>query len=352
MYSYDNVTLVPRVISEIPTRDNCDTSVTLGTVYNHGQPNPTQNVVLDVPIISSPMPDVTGADMAFTLRRSGVLGIIHRFQTIEGQLKEFIGANSIPETASWMGRFDKGAVGCAIGVTDDFSERFDVLHRAGCRIFCLDTANGANTQVEHAFKTLQSKEISYYCIAGNVATWEGYQFLANLGVNAVRVGIAGGSVCETKIETGVYMPTLECVREIAEYVDHEYGNELPHPLIIADGGIRTPADMAKALAVGADLIMGGRIFAGYRETPGPIIKDRHDKQLYKLYRGAASHGVQKDTNGEKPDYSEGAEELVPFIDKSASTVIKRFKNGFRSTMSYMNATTIPQFRQNVRVEKL
>lgn len=344
MINYDNVTLVPRVISEVESRTFVNTSVHL-----------REDIVLDVPIIASPMPDVCGVETAFTLRRCGALGIIHRFQPIEEQLDEFSASLYLPEIEMRIDVDNRYAglppVGCAIGVTDDYKERYTALYNGGCRIFCIDTANGFNRRIENA--VLMVKEgIGTYVIAGNVATWEGYQFLAELGVDAVRVGIAGGSVCTTRHETGVYMPTLESVREIAEFVDNQYGIEHAHPAIIADGGIRYPSDMAKALAVGADAVMGGRIFAGYLESPGTVIHDRINSKFYKLYRGAASHGVQKEVNGEKPDYNEGAEELVPFIDKSVSTVIKRFQNGLRSTMSYMNATTISQFRANVKVEKL
>jgi len=335
MIDYDNVTLVPRFLSRISSRETIDTAVILN-----------EHIKLQVPIIASPMPDVCSGDTAFRLKRSGVMGIIHRFQPIETQVKEFTFAISTPETASFEGRFDYGAVGCAIGVTDDYFERYVALGNAGCSVFCIDIANGFNTKIERVIDSFRSSPNKLFIIAGNVATQEGYEYLANLGVDAVRVGIAGGSVCTTRQETGVYMPTLESVNECSQTF-------CSRPLIIADGGIRYPADMAKALAVGADMIMGGRIFAGYRESPGRYVKDRTTDKLYKLYRGAASHGVQKETmNGEKPDYNEGAEELVPFIDKSVASVIKRFQNGLRSTMSYMGASNIKEFKQNVRVELL
>jgi len=348
MKTFNNTTLIPRVISEIKHRKDCDTSINcFGTK-------------LDVPIIASPMPDVCNGEMSYRLAGIGALGIIHRFQSIEEQRKEYYTNNT-----AHLG-VELKTIACAIGITGDYKERFKELFVAGCRIFCLDTANGANKQIEEAIKWIrkcvslyedslaitnlrigETEPINYtgkvYLIAGNVATKEGFEFLQNLGVDAIRVGIGGGSVCSTKTETGVYMPTLESVLECKSVQKNT--------LIIADGGIRTPSDMCKALVAGADLVMAGKIFAGYKETPGNVLK-LEDGSKYKTYRGAASFSVQQEFSNEKPDFNEGNETLVPYVDDSVAKVIKRFKTGLQSSMSYMNATNISQYRINARLKNL
>jgi IMP dehydrogenase len=330
MKTFNNTTLVPRIVSEVKHRKNCDTSIEcLG-------------IKLDIPIIASPMPDVCNGELAFKLAGLDCLGIIHRFQSIEEQVNQF----SITDTAcrNWMG--------CSIGITGDYKERFKELFISGCRIFCLDTANGANKQIEDVILQLKiaasaqhsiTKNWEIYIIAGNVATKEGFEYLQDLGVDAIRVGIGSGSVCSTKTETGVYMPTLESVLDCKSVQKTS--------LIIADGGIKVPADMCKALVAGADLVMAGKIFAGYKETPGNVLK-LEDGSKYKTYRGAASFSVQQEFSNEKPDFNEGNETLVPYVDDSVAKVIKRFKTGLQSSMSYMNSTDLKQYRINARLENL
>ena len=364
--SYDDISIVPRVISEQEHR-NGDTSIECF------------GIKLDVPLISSPMPDVTNGEMAHKLATNKAFGIIHRFQSIQDQVEEYTyGTDKIEKKA--ISVFNPRYAACAIGVTDDYQKRFEALYNVGCRIFCLDTANGANRLVEKAVKWIKYRNfrrtIKYvndqprfiindkiYLICGNICSREGYKFLADLGVDAIRVSIGSGSVCETKNETGVYMPgaqaIIECVDERRKlWADRvcdtknvplkELGTiKTKLPLIIADGGIRTPADMNKALGLGADLVMAGSIFAGTKESPGDVLKDR-DGKLYKIYRGAASFGVQKETTGEEPDYNEGAEIFVPYKHMSVEKVIKRFKAGLQSCMSYCNSMNLTEYRSNVK----
>ena len=346
LLSYRDITLVPRVISTQEHRDG-NTSVK----FCGG--------VLDVPIVSSPMPDVTDDRMASALAMRGALGIIHRFQPIETQINQFrnVAYSDVGNLAT--------KVACAIGVTGDYRSRFEKLYGAGCRIFCLDTANGANVQVKYVMEWLQGYAgDKIKTIAGNVATRQGFKFLADLGVDAIRVGIAGGSVCETRTETGVYYPMVSSILDCckAKYSSVytgweegtiEFGADLyPTTALIADGGIKEPSDMCKALAVGADVVMCGSIFAGTKDAPGDPIFDANVGKLYKKYRGAASFGVQRDYKGDNPRHVEGREILVEYKREHASEVISRFKEGLQSSMSYMDATDLEQFRYKVGVEVL
>lgn len=187
--SYKDISLVPRIPSYLLSRDEADTSVIALS----------QNWAL--PMIASPMPDVCNGEMANMLSQNNCLGIIHRFQSIESQTEEF---NSCQE--------NKYKVGCAIGVSGDYKERFQSLYLAGCRIFCIDTANGFHIQTKKTLMWISDLKIEdIKLIVGNVASGEGYHWLADCllynGFNdsAIRVGIAGGCFTSDmiiKTETG------------------------------------------------------------------------------------------------------------------------------------------------------
>ncbi len=361
---YKNISLVPRVVSQMPHRNLADTGVQcLG-------------VRLEIPMVSSPMPDVTEDVMAAKLAILGGMPIIHRFSNFEDSIGHQVALykNALKLVSDQFHNYESAAVafkriGCAIGVTGDYKERFKALYEADCRIFCLDTANGANTQVGEAVSWIRSLKFmsdrpweDVYIIAGNVATAQGYRYMAECGVDAVRVGIAGGSVCETRTETGIYMPMvtaiLECVHErrsiaIKKFTDMSETPELKDkvdveikklPLIIADGGIKEPQDMCKALVVGADLVMCGSAFAGTKESPGSVLNI--DGKLYKLYRGAASFSVQKEFNDKEPNYVEGRESLIPYKSGGTTRVVNRYKGGLQSSMSYNNAYDLNEYRKN------
>jgi IMP dehydrogenase len=337
MISFESVTIVTRVISKIPHRAQCKPMVAFcGTS-------------LEIPMIASPMPDVCNSEMARTLAILGGMGIIHRFQTIEQQVSEYKVATGIRSTSA-LTPLQMSRIACAIGATDDYDRRFIELAKEGCRIFCIDTANGANTQVKAAIDTIrlawttfpESKNEQIYIIAGNVATHEGFSFLDECGVDAIRVGIAGGSVCETKTETGIHIPTLHSVVECKWAISDRKA------LIIADGGIKIPGDMCKALVGGADVVMCGGIFAGTKESPGDTLKI--DQKHYKLYRGAASYSVQQ-ISRKSPSYNEGNETLVPYKGR-VEKVTTRFKEGLQSSMSYANARDLLEYRQNAKIVPL
>jgi IMP dehydrogenase len=324
-FDYDHISLAPRVVSEVAHRHDASPAVEFGPLR------------LQLPILGSPMPDVTGTEMARVLAQNGALGILHRFDAVENQVEVFRDAGKGLDGSV-------SPIGAAVGVSGDYQARFDALSEAGCRIVCLDTANGAHRQVAAAMAWIKRRASDVFLIVGNVATAEAFCWLEDEGADAIRVGIAGGSVCETRNETGVYVPTPYAVAEAAAV--------RKRALIIGDGGVRMPADLCKLLALGADVVMLGSALAGTREALGRVIVV--EGKRYKIMRGAASFSVQQESAGGRPQYVEGAETLVPYKGRTEE-VLQRYLAGLRSSMSYLNARTLAEFRRNasfVRVTAL
>ena len=316
--TFNDISLVPRVVSMIQHREQCSPSTDfLGTK-------------LQLPMLAAPMPDVCAGRMANAISRIGALGIIHRFCSIEKQIEE---AAMIE---------NKNFLCCAIGVTGDWKERFEKLYVYGVRMYCIDIANGANHLVENGIEWLrtQTKKDEIKIIAGNVAAAETFEWLAQVGADGIRVGIGNGSICTTSIETGIGQGQVSAIVECLQIKKEKNLSAL----IIADGGIRTPGDMSKALALGADVCMLGSALAGTEESPGEVIKYRG--QLYKRYVGAASFAIKMSN-----DYVEGEETLVPYKSR-VEKVVKRFYDGIRSSMAYMCATTVEEFQQNASFVRL
>jgi IMP dehydrogenase len=321
-FNYDHLTLVPRIVSTLQHRADARPEIQVGPFR------------LALPLIGSPMPDVCGEKMCSVLSQEGALGILHRFQPIESQQHEF-------ELVHHQSDTEAPAVGAAIGITGDYQERFQALYTAGCRLFCLDTANGAHLQVKQAMGWIRGQAADVFLLAGNVASAEAFSVLEEWGADAIRVGIAGGSVCETRTETGVFLPTPYAVAEAVMV--------RKRALIIGDSGIRTPADFCKLLALGADAVMVGSVLAGTKEAPGHVIA--MDGKKYKVMRGAASFSVQQQSGNASPGYVEGTETLVPYRD-TVTAVLHRYLAGLQSSMSYMDACTLDEYRRNVSFKLL
>jgi IMP dehydrogenase len=316
-FNYDHLTLVPRLVSTLQHRAEARPEMQFGPFR------------LALPLIGSPMPDVCGEEMCRVLAQQGAMGILHRFQPIESQHHEF-------ELVYHQRGTTAPSVGAAIGITGDYQERFQALYAAGCRLFCLDTANGAHLQVEQAMDWIRAQASDVFLMAGNVASAEAFSWLEEWGADAIRVGIAGGSVCETRTETGVFLPTPYAVAEAVMV--------RKRALIVGDSGVRTPADFCKLLALGADAVMVGSVLAGTKEAPGNVIT--MEGKRYKVMRGAASFSVQQQSGNASPGYVEGTETLVPYRD-TVTTVLHRYLAGLQSSMSYMNARTLDAYRHNV-----
>ncbi len=242
-------------------------------------------------------------------------------------------------------------VGAAIGVVGDFLERAEALVQAGADALVVDVAHGDTEHTIRAIEAVRARLNSIDLVAGNVATANGVAALAAAGADAVKVGVGPGSICITRIVAGVGVPQLTAVMESARAAER---HGVP---IIADGGIRTSGDITKALAAGASTVMLGNLLAGTTESPGITI--RRNGRPYKISRGMASTEASLDRMArEQPERGwaewedtmeqvvpEGVEAVVPYRG-DVGQVIFQLVGGLRSGMSYCNARTLAELRQN------
>ncbi len=311
--SFDDVLIVPRY-SELESRKSIDISV------DHHK----FNSALKIPIVSAPMDSITESNMALTIDSIGGLGIIHRYNSIEEQ--EGLVHNCYIAGAS--------NVGAAVGVTGDYRERAQALTRAGANVICIDVAHGHHGLMKNCLESLK-RDLGddIHIMAGNVATLEGFNDLSDWGADSIRVGIGGGSICSTRLQTGHGVPTLQSVIDCAKS-DRD-------ALLIADGGIKNSGDMVKALAAGADLLMCGSLLSGTDETPGQIIRTA-DGRKRKVYRGMASREAQKSWRNAVGSV-EGIATTVDAKGPVKDTLLD-LSWGIKSGLSYSGATSIKDFR--------
>jgi len=335
---FDDVLLVPQR-SDVTSRKDINLS-------NYLREGEEVLMHFPLPIISSPMDTVTESDMLTAMSQAGGLGIVHRYNSIAAQVDLIKAANA-------------HHIGAAIGVTGDYLDRARAVVNAGARVICIDVAHGHHILMKQALKSLRSAlGDSIHLMAGNVATLQGFNDLADWGADSVRVGVGGGSICSTRIQTGHGIPTLQSVLDCAQS-DRSIS-------IIADGGIRTSGDIVKALAAGADFVMLGSLLAGTQESPGDVIVPSGEtaivvessgdgftyaaqEGLVKKYRGMASIEAQIDWRGHTSSV-EGVSTMIPYKG-SVKDILQTLETGIRSGFSYSGATSISKLHAHAKFMK-
>lgn len=312
-HTFDDVLLVPAYNHHTSRRD-VTTAVT----------DKTGKLKLDLPVISSNMDTITEAPMANFMGKNGAMGALHRFMSIEKNVEEFKKCTS--------------PVFVSCGISENELRRVEALRDAGADYFIIDVAHAhakyVGQQIKHVREVIGNDRV---ICAGNVATYAGADYLASCGADIIKVGIGGGSACTTRVKTGFGVPTLFSIKECAR-VDRS---------IIADGGIRTPGDIVKAIAFGADFVMLGGMLAGTAPTPGEVITLPNGQKV-KSYRGMASREAVEDQFGPMPEWktAEGVSFQVAYRENQEE-ILADIRGGLRSGLTYGGAIDVKELQRKL-----
>ena len=260
-------------------------------------------------------------------------------------VKDFDKAESFPYACK--DKFGQLRVGASIGTSTDTDERVEALVTAGVDVLVVDTAHGHSLNVLSRVRWIKDNFPSVDVIGGNIATANAARALVEAGADGVKVGIGPGSICTTRIVTGMGVPQISAVSNVAAAIAE---TEVP---LIADGGIRFSGDIAKALVAGAHSVMLGGMFAGTEEAPGEV--ELYQGRTYKSYRGMGSIGAMAQKQGSSDRYfqdsSVGSEKLVPEgiegrvpYKGPVSAIIHQLMGGVRSSMGYAGCGSVDDMR--------
>lgn len=319
----------------------------------------TKKISLSIPLVSSPMDTVTESQLAIALAELGGVGIIHRNLTVTGQAKEVATVKK-----------KKLLVGAAVGASAGYEERVESLMKAGVDVVVVDSAHGYAKNVIDATSFIKKNYPTLQVIAGNIATFDGAKALIAAGADALRVGMGPGAICTTRIISGMGVPQITAIQDVARAAR---AKKIP---VIADGGIKYSGDMIKALAVGASTVMLGGLFAQMEEAPGKIfelkrehvpsrfqsiLNDKQKSYKFKEYRGMGSVGAMKQgakiksedeyhgkSYKDKVLVAEGVEGLVP-VKGTVKMFVDQSLGGIKSGMYYVGAKTISELWEKAKL---
>jgi len=373
--SFDDVLLVP-AYSAVHPRD-----VDVRTRFS-------RRIALNLPIVSSAMDTVTESELAIALAREGGLGVIHKNLAIAEQCAQVdrvkrseSGVIAAPATLppatprgepraipqeDRLGKRNRYPLACtdalgrlrvaaAVGAGGDILERAAELVCAGVDALVVDSAHAHSSGVMKIAGAVRERFHDVDLVVGNVGTFEGARAVADLGADAVKVGMGPGAICTTRVVSGAGMAQITAVLEAARALE---GRDVP---IIADGGIKYSGDLVKALAAGAHSVMIGSLFAGTTESPGETVL--LEGRSYKLYRGMGSLSAMAAAQGSRERYfqdatdelaklvPEGIEGRVPFkgpLDK----LVFQLLGGLRAGMGYCGVGSIEELRTRTRFVRI
>lgn len=345
--TFDDVLLVPNYSEVTPDVVNISSFL-------------TPSIRLNVPFISSPMDTITEALMAIEMAKNGAVGVVHKNMSIDRQKNEIELVKSVNVSISEYPLAsrnikDKLIVGGAIGVGSDSLTRAGALLSAGADFLVVDSAHGHSLNVLNTVTKVKTSWPSCQLIAGNVVTYEGAKAILEAGADTVKVGIGAGSICTTRIVAGVGVPQLTAVQNCVRAARQM------KRCLISDGGLKFSGDVVKALAVGADTVMCGSMFAGCDECPGEVVV-LTDGRKCKSYRGMGSQEAMQAGSADRY-FQKGAQiqgrKLVPegvagrvSCKGGVGDVLYQLAGGLRAGMGYLGAATVTELPRRAQFVKI
>ncbi|MCB9663360.1 MAG: IMP dehydrogenase [Alphaproteobacteria bacterium] len=349
--TFDDVLLVPRASSVLPAE--VDVGAVLGGVRLH------------IPIVSSAMDTVTEGRLAAAMASHGGLGVVHKNLPVARQAEEVrrVKDTPVPEgSPRYAGAPSVAAdgrllCGAALGVGGDRDARVRALVEAGVDLVVIDTAHGHSRGVLDAARAVKDAYPQLTVVAGNIATAEAAEACFDAGADVVKVGVGPGSICTTRIVAGTGVPQVTAIADCAE-VARARGRT-----IVADGGIRSSGDVAKAIAAGAHAVMIGSLFAGTDEAPGSIT--RVGDRRFKTYRGMGSMEAMEEGSADRYFQERNADPLAEVRKLVPEGVVARVPargpladvvymlvGGLRAAMGYSGAADLEVMRREARFVRI